>query len=229
MDDRRSLRELFAELSRPGSPDPAELLRAAGYGDVPGALLTEAVLSYAGTAPLEVAEHLAPFVVAHGPVPAPDADTAPTSTPDGLSLLTTAPRVDAPRGDLPAVDPDDGRLDGHVDVDPSGLDDGSGSGGARGDDVDPAAVDGLDAPHPGPAAADPHPALGTFGGGHDTEPPVRPHDQDADGHRVDPADTPVEPDHVHDLDDPAGARPFLDHDARHDPAELLDRDDPHDL
>ena len=75
MDAGRSLHELFAELSRTGA-DPAELLHAAGYGDVPEPLVAEAIVSYAGTAPLEVAEHLAPFAVAHGPVPDPGAAPA---------------------------------------------------------------------------------------------------------------------------------------------------------
>jgi hypothetical protein len=172
MEAGRSLRELFAELSRPGAADPAELLRAAGFGDVPGSLVAEAIVSYAGTAPLEVAEHLAPFAVAHGPLPTPDPafDTAP---PDGLTLLASAPVDDLPDDDPPVDPPVDptaallpeppdpapehggaGHLEGHLDGD---LD-----GHLHGEvDLDPSALDdpsGHPAPHPvHPVHADPGP------------------------------------------------------------------------
>ena len=37
--------------------DPAEVLRASGHADLPDGLVAEAVVSYADTAPIEVAEH----------------------------------------------------------------------------------------------------------------------------------------------------------------------------
>jgi hypothetical protein len=50
------LRDVFAGLAGNGG-DPGDFLR-----DLPADLVAEAVVSYADTAPLEVAEHLAPFV-----------------------------------------------------------------------------------------------------------------------------------------------------------------------
>jgi hypothetical protein len=223
MEAGRSLRELFAELSRPGGGDPADLLRAAGFGDVPESLVAEAIVSYAATAPLEVAEHLAPFAVAHGPVPAPD-PAVDTARPDGLALLASAPTVDVPGYD-PAADrtaPVDPELHGDaadhagteylgddVDVDPSALDDPTADLAshepAHHADVDPAGVDGLDqgSPHAGPGT-EPHPVLGSFGVGHDADTPVEP-DGPADQRTHDGgADDDVDPllvrDHDQDLD-----------------------------
>nr|WP_236643239.1 hypothetical protein [Actinoplanes utahensis] len=62
--------------------DPAALL------DLPEDLVAEAVISYADTAPAEVAEHLAPFVSAHSVVGAESADSAEQHW---LDLMITAP------------------------------------------------------------------------------------------------------------------------------------------
>ncbi len=72
MPPARPLRDVFADLtggsSAPGDSQE-ELLAAAGHPDLPGELAAEAVVNFADTAPVEVAEHLAQFVMAHSPVP----------------------------------------------------------------------------------------------------------------------------------------------------------------
>lgn len=195
----RSLHELFAALGGSGD-DPAAALRAAGFGDVPDHLVTEAIVHYAGTAPLEVAEHLAPFAVAHGPVPALDPVAASTTLHGGLTLLASAPPADAPfvdhdAPDGPVVhDPDDHAGDGvgHLDVDPSALDDdGSAHPVVQHPAVHPDAAHGpaTGAPH-GPAADH---GLGSFGVGHAA---LSPPD---DGPGAEAADHPADPfpTHVH--------------------------------
>ncbi len=238
-----SLRELFAELSRGDGGDPADLLRAAGFGDVPDSLVSQAIVDYAGTAPLEVAEHLSPFAVAHGPVPVDDPTGEPATAHHGLSLLASAPVVDHGEGlvDVPAP------AEHHVDVDPATLDD------AHPDDlhepvhhldVDPADVDGL---HPGsPHGGAAHHALGSFGTGHGAEtgdPPDRGdaahHGETSPAHdhvqNVDEYDHDVSHEDVHDHEpEPVhhdSTSELLDHDhldaAHPDPAALLDGDEPH--
>jgi hypothetical protein len=84
-----SLREVFDELAGGGEADPADALADRGYGELPDPLLSEAIVSYADTAPVEVAEHLAPFVMVHSAVPVDRVDEVPAG--DGLALLATAP------------------------------------------------------------------------------------------------------------------------------------------
>src|SRR5690606_18249994 len=99
MDATRPLHDVFADLAGTGHGEPAEVLRANGHGDLPDGLVAEAVVNYADTAPMEVAEHLAPFVRAHSPVPTTD----PTLTaPTWLDALQTAPVVVDPGTDLDA-------------------------------------------------------------------------------------------------------------------------------
>ncbi|GAA0445875.1 hypothetical protein Aca07nite_03870 [Actinoplanes capillaceus] len=74
------LRDVFAGLAGPGSA-PGDFLR-----ELPEELVAEAVVSYADTAPVEVAEHLASFVSAHSAVGAETAGEL-----GWLDLLTTAP------------------------------------------------------------------------------------------------------------------------------------------
>ena len=74
------LRDVFAGLAGNGG-DPGDFLRG-----LPADLVAEAVVSYADTAPLEVAEHLAPFVTEHSAVGA-EGDVSRT----WLDLLASAP------------------------------------------------------------------------------------------------------------------------------------------
>lgn len=115
--DVRPLRELLADLVGDAEArhaygaDPAGYLAAHGHSELPGELVAEAVVSYADTAPVEVASVLAPYVAAHGPVPGVETD------PSWFDLLTTAEVADDP-------------FDEHLDV-PA----------AAGDDADPAELD----------------------------------------------------------------------------------------
>jgi hypothetical protein len=97
----RPLRELLADLvgdaaARAGGPEA--YLAEHGHTDLPPDLLAEAVVSFADTAPPELAEQLAPFVTAH---------TAGEEPADWFDLLTTAsPDL---TGDVDGVDEvDDG-------------------------------------------------------------------------------------------------------------------------
>ncbi|MFC4070433.1 hypothetical protein [Actinoplanes subglobosus] len=122
------LRDVFAGLAGNGG-DPGDFLR-----DLPADLVAEAVVSYADTAPLEVAEHLAPFVAARFD----ESDASET----WLDLLASAPVEEEASGpeDLgfgtgygTAVD-DMTRFDVHDDGIDIGL----------GDPATPAAEHGLD-------------------------------------------------------------------------------------
>jgi hypothetical protein len=128
MEQVRSLREVFASMSH-GSADPAAALAEGGHGDLPGHLVTEAIISYADTAPVAVAEHLAPFVVAHSAVPSavPGDDLHPdtgSGLHDGFALLASAPVGDH------HLDPSDhlDHLDPHLPDQHSVLDDFSHTG-----------------------------------------------------------------------------------------------------
>lgn len=106
MEPVRPLREVFDELidAAPADRDAAALLRESGYSDLPDELLSEAIVSYAETASVEVAEHLAPFVTAHA---TPAAGEAPGTRPapeDGLDLLASAPAPETGDG-APAAEP----------------------------------------------------------------------------------------------------------------------------
>lgn len=79
-DSPRPLHEVFDAI--PHAADPAALLAASGHEELSGDLLAEAILSYADTAPPEVAEHLSPVVLGAADDPAL-----------GLELLRTAPGV----------------------------------------------------------------------------------------------------------------------------------------
>jgi len=102
----RPLRDVFADVAGDDgarASDPAELLRTSGHGDLPDHLVAEAVTSYADTAPVEVAEHLSPYVMANSAVPGVDTEVDPASW---LEALATAPEVDDA-----TVDPADAGLD----------------------------------------------------------------------------------------------------------------------
>lgn len=90
----RPLHELLAGLT--GDPARAPVDREAyladnGHPDLPDDLVAEAVVSYADTAPVDVAEHLAPFVTTHSGVPT---DEPPAE--DWFDLLTGAPAEPPP-------------------------------------------------------------------------------------------------------------------------------------
>jgi hypothetical protein len=130
MASARPLRDVFADLTGGGSAagDPAALLRDEGHPDLPDHLVAEAVVSYADTAPVEVAEHLAPYVTAHSAV---GADEAPGDEPPAgwLDLLDSAP-ADAGQADIDDLAPlPDGFDDAdHLGPDPGlGLDFGTGA------------------------------------------------------------------------------------------------------
>jgi hypothetical protein len=152
MASARPLRDVFADLVGAPSDDPDALLRDQGHPGLPDDLIAEAVVSYADTAPVEVAEHLAPYVTTHSAVgadPVPDDEppagwadllsTAPAGDPAGIDDLPAAPEAFDDGVDLgfgtgaePAPTIDDGDdvgdhdVDGAMDIlaDPAGLDDG---------------------------------------------------------------------------------------------------------
>jgi hypothetical protein len=113
MASARPLRDVFADLAGEHAPatNPAEVLAANGHPDLPDGLVAEAVVTYADTAPIEVAQHLSAFVRANSPVPlGPEVGDEP---PSWLHALTTAPVV--------TDDPLDAGLDPHH-VDPHHID-----------------------------------------------------------------------------------------------------------
>lgn len=108
-----TIREVFDELAGGGDADPADALADRGYGELPEPLLSEAIVSYADTAPVEVAEHLSPFVMVHSAVPVDLAAEAAAS--DGLALLASAPEPivldDPDPGAVPATGQETGQQD----------------------------------------------------------------------------------------------------------------------
>lgn len=115
----RPLHAVFTELlhdeaaRQAYAADPAGALEGAGHSGLPDELVAEAVVSFADTAAPAVAEHLAPFVKAHGPVP--ESGTDP-SEPDGLALLASAPAA-GDAGDAEATE----LLDPAVAMDPTAI------------------------------------------------------------------------------------------------------------
>jgi hypothetical protein len=81
------LRDVFARLAGNGG-DPGDFLRG-----LPADLVAEAVVSYADTAPLEVAEHLAPFVSEHSAV-----GSGGDASEAWLDLLASAPAEEEASG-----------------------------------------------------------------------------------------------------------------------------------
>ena len=121
--DARPLRELLADLVGDAEArhaygsDPAGYLAAHGHPGLPEPLVAEAVVSYADTAPVEVAEVLAPYVMANGPVPGDEQQA------EWFDLLTSAEVGDNPFDEsLAAPEPAEDWAD------PAELDFGAGSG-----------------------------------------------------------------------------------------------------
>jgi hypothetical protein len=168
MEPARPLRDVFADLvtdedaRRAHAADPDGFLQAHGHAELPGQLVSEAIANYADTAPTEVAEHLAPFVMAHSPVPVDGPVDA--AGVDGLHLLATAPAEpyldDLPEDALDGADPGAGHAHGHP-VDPAGA-----AGTHDPFDLDFGHGDHIDdmrhVPHPGADGSDPNgaPAAG---------------------------------------------------------------------
>lgn len=132
MDANRPLRVVFDELATGGAEsgsDPAEVLRASGHADLPDGLVAEAVVSYADTAPIGVAEHLAPYVMAHSPVPVlpPDSDATSADASGangddgGLSWYEALATTPAPSDADPANGLDYAHID-HAGLDHPGFD-----------------------------------------------------------------------------------------------------------
>ena len=94
MASARPLRDVFADLvgARGAVGDPAAVLSEHGHPGLPADLVAEAVVSYADTAPVEVAEQLAPWVMRHS---APGAGPVTGDEPGAgwLELLGTAPEA----------------------------------------------------------------------------------------------------------------------------------------
>jgi hypothetical protein len=146
------LRDVFSELAATGRAvtDADAVLDAHGHADLPDGLVAEAVVSYADTAPVEVAEHLAPFVMAHSAV-YPAAGHAES----WLDVLATAPEplvadeaLDSPTPvEAPALDPDPADLDfgtGELAATPSWADANATGAEARADMDVPVHLDPLD-------------------------------------------------------------------------------------
>ncbi len=144
MGDVTSLRDLFDALRAGSVDDPAGLLRTHGF-DLGDAEVAEALVTYAHTAPVEVAADLAPYVMAHSPVPL-ELDAAP---PDGLALLAGAGGAVDTLDDLPDVGgaAPTGPEDAPAGEDPADLD--FGAGGAAGPAPADAAVSVDDPTTPG--------------------------------------------------------------------------------
>lgn len=161
----RPLRDVFSELVGSAdargahAADPAGFLAAHGHPALPADLVSEAIVSYADTAPAEVAEHLAPFVIAHSPVPVDEPDALDglhgLNGVDGLGLLASAPT--GPAADDLAADTLVDHLADPFDIDAghTGPDHAFGGDFGLGDQDIPAA--GELAAHTGHVPADAHP------------------------------------------------------------------------
>lgn len=123
MEPLRSLRDVFAGLAGDESARPegeaggdlGDVLSAEGYSDLPETLVAEAIVSYADTAPAEVAEHLAPFVMANSPVPLDDLPPE-TDSAQALELLATAPTELAAVEEAPLDADDTLAMNGETDL-----------------------------------------------------------------------------------------------------------------
>ncbi|HEX6967856.1 MAG TPA: hypothetical protein VF174_03395 [Micromonosporaceae bacterium] len=125
MGSTRPLRDAFNELlggAEHGSVDPEAFLAAAGHQDLPVSLIGEAVVNYAETAGPEVAERLAPMVMAHTGIAA-SAQPGDADPGDWLDRLASVPATDEHGssdtatldGDLTPPPADDGVADCDLD------------------------------------------------------------------------------------------------------------------
>jgi hypothetical protein len=168
----RPLREVFTDLTgdeearRAHAADPDGFLAAHGHPGLPSELVAEAVVSYADTAPPEVAQHLAPYVIEHSSVPIEaGAGAVPTETENWFELIASAPATEE-IGEAPDLD---GELIGEAPLDldeladqPGGVDFGRGAAAGAGiaavavgdHDEYAGTAPGHDAPGPDLLAAD---------------------------------------------------------------------------
>lgn len=150
----RSLYEIFAGLTGTAAAHEAgDVLHHGGHADLPAPLLGEALVSYADTAPIEVAEHMAPFVTAHTGFAA-DAEAADPAA--ALDQLAAAPPLSIGPDEQwqEAIAPTAGGAEPTVDPGEAepGLDAAFGSGGAPADL--PGTIDPMPAATPEPTPAD---------------------------------------------------------------------------
>ena len=122
MDTTRPLRDVFADLAHDEEAHSThDVLRVNGHPDLPDGLVAEAVGTYADTAPIEVAQHLSPYVMAHSPVPLPDLPEVDAA--GWLDVMATAPIVNGAMPIDPAGSPDPDLDDPDPDLDDSDPDD----------------------------------------------------------------------------------------------------------
>jgi hypothetical protein len=94
MQPARPLRDVLTDLVGDGdAAGPSEVLAAGGHSGLPDQLVAEAVGTFADTAPIEVAEHLSPYVMANSAVPLPDAPEVDAGS--WLDAFSGAPVPDA--------------------------------------------------------------------------------------------------------------------------------------
>lgn len=164
MNAPRPLHEVFSERAHELAEDRYAALDGAGHPDLPDALLAEAVVSYADTAPAPVAEHLSPFVTAHHADRFGEPVDTGADLSQGLALLASAPAVtgtDLDDADLSGPAPADAPADapaasGQPDPAVDGLDFGGGAGNGH--------APGPEAPAPEPPAGEVAPSPPANGG-----------------------------------------------------------------
>lgn len=136
METPRPLHDVFDDLATgQHTGDPVDALRAAGHGDLPEELLSDAIAHYAGSADAAVAEHLAPFVTDPGPAI------------DGLNLLVSAPGADLDDDVFAAAEAarlEEVSVGGSVDDLDFGTGDLTGTGAAAAVDAEPETDFGVD-------------------------------------------------------------------------------------
>ncbi|WP_326549701.1 hypothetical protein [Micromonospora sp. NBC_01813] len=144
----RSLHEIFAGLTGDAAAhgEVDAVLHANGYADLPAELLTQAVVSYAETAPAELAEHLAPLVMANSPVPG-DEGAAVAEFGSPLDLLAAAPAAGLDDDGLDAASLDDAHF-----LDEESLDEASDAVAGRPDTFDGAPLEASFGHGDGPVA-----------------------------------------------------------------------------
>ncbi|MEM8924554.1 MAG: hypothetical protein AAGD35_13715 [Actinomycetota bacterium] len=131
-----TIREALEDLMAGRGVDPAAVLDGYGFGDLPTDSLATALGHFADTAPIEVADALAPIVTRLSEVPFAEGDLPFSAEVDGLlgdgsGLLDALADLELPGLAEGSVDPSDFDVDGLTDVtdaaDAVGLDADGGS------------------------------------------------------------------------------------------------------